>query len=149
MPKQHKPFIPSVWSKKILEEFSRSMIFEKIFDVQALWDTLKLEHGVTDKMRVTEAEHIPDHIKKMIDKVPESEGQVAGLNFIYARHWDEFKSTLLLCGATVTPDHDITVPVGMGAVTIGTRKAVNVADLNTFFGIVNGTFNHPSRKKYT
>lgn len=142
--KQRNSFIPSIWAQKLLNDFydniTLSTLIAKDIEAQKLWDLFKSDLGVTD-MELHESKHIPDIIKKMIDKHTEKEGRRAGLNFIYARHWQDFKNAMLLSGAHVTDDKDVAVPVGNSWVVIGTGQAINVADLDIFFGILNGTYN--------
>jgi len=143
------PIIPTLWAQKLLNEFYDNILLSSItkgISAQEVWDSFKSDLGMTD-MKLHEAEHIPDHVKKMIDKVTEAEGQCAGLNFIYGRHWETFKSIMLLSGAHVTEAKEITVPSPRQNewVCIGMKQAINVGDLNIFFGILNGTYIHPSK----
>lgn len=137
-----------VWSMEVINRFNKSTslkVLQTRLEIQGMWKQFKIDCGVPDDMRVTQAKHIPDAIKRMIDRVPEEAGDLSGLNFIHARHWEAFKSMLLLSGARVDEHKWISVPVQNGKwVHIGMRGAINVGDLNTFFGVLNGTYHLPT-----
>lgn len=140
--------LTKMWSDEILKKFNAATSFDKVMKLQEAkeyWAKLKEDFGVPTDMKVTDAKNIPDVIKRMIDKVPEERGDLVGLNFIHARHWKEFKAMMLLSGARIDEHKWISVETTKkGWVHIGMRQAVNVGDLDIFFGIQNGTYHMPT-----
>lgn len=108
------------------------------------WDN-DVENPPQMTKKMSECDHIPDHVKMMFDRVTEDGGRQSGRNFVWAKDWDEFKATLLLLGVNFSPspspDNFISVPFMNSLHVIGEGHAVNITDLNTYYGIKTGAIN--------
>jgi hypothetical protein len=96
--------------------------------------------------------YIPAPVCECIDFYTHEEGWKTGLNDVILAKHDDFKSYLLMSGAFVKPDGDVYVPAdpkdsNSERTQIGMGFAVNVSDLNIFFGRVTGAYGIPERKR--
>lgn len=105
---------------------------------------------LTKKQRQGNYDYIPEPVADCIDFLTHTEGWKTGLNDVILVKHDQFKSYLIMSGATVKPDGDVYVPAipnveGSARTQIGMGYAVNVSDLNIFFGRLQGHFGIPDQ----
>lgn len=106
---------------------------------------------ITKAQATGQFDYIPEPVAACIDYMTHTEGWKTGLNDVILTKHDTFKSYLIMSGAVVKPDGDVYVPAipnddSSSRTQIGMGYAVNVSDLNIFFGRLYGHFGIPENK---
>jgi len=109
------------------------------------------EHMDTKPSKLSSCQHIPDQIKKCISRETHTEGWKTGLNDVILREQEFFKAYMIMAGMIFNSADDMYVPHVPGQDTprtqIGMGWAINVSDLNIFFGRITGAYGIPEKSK--